>query len=111
MIENSTIKAVFGGGSRPVVTPPVWRGDRGRKRDLEMQVIKIHAGEAGRPAILGWRDNRFGACDGIDDGGRVIINPVRGRCRMPGGAFTALYTGVALFNGISPELIEDVSAA
>lgn len=81
----------------------------GRAHGLDMRAYRTDVDGvvlADRPSIVWWKYGHFCVCCGIDDDGNIVIcNPDRGRYRMSKSLFKALYSGIALFNGV-PEDIE-----
>ena len=54
-----------------------------------------------RPSIVWWKHNHWCVCCGVDNTGKVVIcNPDRGRFGMPKRTFAAMYSGIALFEGV-----------
>ena len=54
-----------------------------------------------RPSIIWWKRNHWCVCCGVDNTGKVVIcNPDRGRFGMPKRTFAAMYSGIALFDGV-----------
>lgn len=75
----------------------------GEKYGLDIKAYLMDAEELAmqdRPAIVSWTHNHFIVFGGVDDFGKVIIvDPDRGRTRMPVYDLKKLYTGYAIFNG------------
>lgn len=76
----------------------------GSAHGLSMRAYRMDAEELirqDRPSIIHWKGNHFVVCCGTDSAGKVVIcNPDRGRFGMPKATFAAMYSGVALFDGV-----------
>ena len=83
----------------------------GRAHGLDMRAWQMGAEELirqDRPAIIHWRYQHWCVFCGRDAGGSVwICNPSRGRYRVDPDTFAAMYSGIALFNGVPVEFAED----
>lgn len=77
---------------------------------LDMLAYQMDAAELikqDRPAIIHWKHMHWCVFCGRDSAGNVvIINPDRGRYPLDVGTFSAMYTGVSLFNGEPEDLPE-----
>lgn len=75
----------------------------GKSYGLDMKAYEMSADELirqDRPAVIWWKYGHWCVFCGQDDQGRAVIcNPDRGRYGIDTGSFSALYSGVALFNG------------
>lgn len=76
----------------------------GNANGLDMRAYRMDAEELykqDRPAIIHWKGNHFVVFCGLNDAGNpVICNPDRGRFGMPKRTFAAMYSGIALFDGV-----------
>lgn len=77
----------------------------------DIRAYKMDAAELirqDRPAIVWWKYTHFVVFAGRNDAGEVILcNPSMGRYPIDAGTFSALYSGVSLWNGEPHPLLED----
>ena len=76
----------------------------GNAHGLAMTAYRMDAADVvrqDRPSICHWRHTHWIVCCGLEESGDVVIcNPDLGRFAIDEASFAALYTGVAIFDGV-----------